>query len=524
VDHLTVAAGVPAPPFVPESLVALLARHDPARAEQVQRLRDEPPPDAVLVLGPAEQAVGRLAAALAARVPARLRCAPVGVSERHARIAETRAVVWVFDAAAMAPEAHCARLAALAGQVDEVHLVLAGTEPGRGGGAALAALRARLAEVAPRLAEAPVHLLADGPGRLAAALVRPAEYPGYRNALRVLETGLTEALARRLSRQRNAARREIATGEALGRNRDELAGEHREVVGEWPRRFRTDLGELRRRTSVELTGALRMLRDDAREQLNRADRADRARFPDQFGAAAGELARRVSEQIENLYETTPRPVDAARPAERATGASPPVPRIAPPARSGRSVFEDRMMLLVGASGGLGLGRLAMSSLDGVTSVFGAASMPLAVGLGVGVAWWLARARRAATERARLGQWVGDVLEQLRIGLEAIVTERALDAERRLGKALSRAVDERVALVSARLRENDRLARRAALRRAEFNGADSRSIDELRAASAALVRLLAVPITAPLAVPLAVPVAVPVAVPLAAPLAGSELAG
>ncbi|MDT7662619.1 MAG: hypothetical protein QOD04_2175, partial [Pseudonocardiales bacterium] len=85
------AAGVPAPPFVPVSLLELLARHDPARAEQVQRLRDEPPPDAVLVLGPAERAVGQLAAALAARVPARLRCAPVEVSDRHARIAETRA-------------------------------------------------------------------------------------------------------------------------------------------------------------------------------------------------------------------------------------------------------------------------------------------------------------------------------------------------------------------------------------------------------------------------------------------------
>jgi hypothetical protein len=157
------------------------------------------------------------------------------------------------------------------------------------------------------------------------------------------------------------------------------------------------------------------------------------------------------------------------------------------------VFEDRLMLVVGASGGLGLGRLAMSSLVEVTSVLGAAAMPVAVGLGVGAAWWLARARRAVAERARLAQWVGDVLEQLRIGLEATVTERALAAERWLGEALSRAVDERVALVSARLRENDRLARRAAVRRAEFNGTDSRGLDELRAAGAELVRLLTVPL-------------------------------
>jgi hypothetical protein len=274
------------------------------------------------------------------------------------------------------------------------------------------------------------------------------------------------------------------------------------------------LAELRGRTSLELTGALRILRDDAREQLNHADRAARARFPEQFGSAAGELARRVSEQIEDLYEITGQPVDGAPPGEPVARTGPPVPSIAPPVRSGRSVFEDRLMLVVGASGGLGLGRLAMSSLVEVTSVLGASAMPVAVGLGVGAAWWLARARRAVAERATLAQWVGDVLEQLRINLEATVTERALDAERWLGTALSRAVDERVALVSARLRENDRLARRAAVRRAEFNGADSRGVDELRAAGAELVRLLTAP----------APMAVPVVVPLAVPLAGSELAG
>jgi hypothetical protein len=174
------------------------------------------------------------------------------------------------------------------------------------------------------------------------------------------------------------------------------------------------------------------------------------------------------------------------------------------------------MLLVGASGGLGLGRMAMSSLVEVTSVLGASAMPVAVGLGVGAAWWLARARRAVTERARLGHWVSGVLEELRTGLEAMVTERALDAERTLGRAVSRAVDERVAVLSARLREHDRLARRAALQRAELSGADNRAIDELRSARAELVRLLAVPAPVPMAVPAAVPAAVPVA--------ESELAG
>jgi hypothetical protein len=125
-----------------------------------------------------------------------------------------------------------------------------------------------------------------------------------------------------------------------------------------------------------------------------------------------------------------------------------------------------------------------------------------------------------TERARLAQWVGGVLDELRIGLEAMVTERALAEERRLGRAVSRAVDERVAVLSARLREHERLARRAAVRRAELRSADNRSTDELRAAGAELVRLLAVPVPVPVPVPVAVPLGVPAAVPLAEP----ELAG
>ena len=97
----------PAPRTVPEPLVELLARHDPARAAQVRRRGDGPVPDTVLVLGTAEQAVGRLAAVLAGRVPALVRCAPVGeVPVREARIAETRAVVWVFDAHAPVPGTH----------------------------------------------------------------------------------------------------------------------------------------------------------------------------------------------------------------------------------------------------------------------------------------------------------------------------------------------------------------------------------------------------------------------------------
>jgi len=492
VDQLAVPS--PAPRTVPEPLVELLARHDPVRAAQVRRRGDGPAPDTVLVLGPAEEAVGRLAAALAGRVPALVRCAPVGeVSVREARIAETRAVVWVFDAHSPVPGTHWARLAELAGQVDEVHLALAGTEPGRDAGRRLGALRERLAEVLPRLADAPVHLLADGHGELVAALARPAEQPGYRNALRVLATGLAEALERRVERLRRARRRASAVDQAMLGQRDEVARGYRDVATEWPRLLRADVAQLRLATAAELSSALRRLRGDARGYLAKADREARARFPELFLAAAGTLRAGVHDRFDGLFGALIEP--ELEPGSRSwTGRS--TPALPPPDAPGRPPLEDRLVLLVGASGGLGglgLGRLALSSASAPSvpgSVWSAATLPAAVGLGVAGAWWLAKARRTMVDRARLGRWVVEVLEDLRIGLEAMLAERLLDAEHRLGLAVDRDVTERAADMSGELREHDRLARRLAAQRAQQTGLDSAAVAELKAARSGLLGLIA----------------------------------
>jgi hypothetical protein len=480
VDQLTVAAGVPAPYSVPESLVELLARHDPERAEQVRRLRGAPPPDAVLVLGGAERAVGRLTAALAAEVPARLRCAPAEVSARQARLAETGAAVWVFEAEALPPPAHWARLAALAGQVDEVHLAVAGIGPA--GAGLVNALRGRLAEVVPRLADAPLHPLADGPDRLVAVLARPADQPGYRNALRIVETGLAMAQGRREVRARHAARRELVTGRALDQEGAELTAGLRELAVE-SRRLRTDLAELRRASSVELAGALRTLRDDARLRLGQADRAGRASFPEQFRAAATELAGRVADRTEGRW------AGAARSIGGPGWPRPELPVVALPGRSNRFRLDERIMLLVGVSSVLGLGRQLLSSMAGAAWALGGVAVPAAVGVCVGVAWWLARSRRAAADRARLGRWTSEVLADLHTALEAMLTERALAAERQLVPLLDRQVEARRDALSAKRGEHDRLTRRVVARRAELSATDGQCLDELASARAELSGLL-----------------------------------
>jgi hypothetical protein len=490
------------PPAVPPALVELLARHDPERAARVRRLSEGPAPGTVLVLGPAEDAVGRLAAALAARLPTLVRCAPATRPVGAGPLADTRAVVWVFDGDAPMSPPLWARLVELAGQVDEVHLAQAGP---RGASGVRRALADRLADALPRLAGAPVHPAAGCPVALLAALDRPSGHAGYRNALRVLDTGLLEARARLQTRLRRAERRAALTDRELRRHRDELAIRVSQTR-EWPRRLRVDLGQVKLTATNELSSAVRQLRDEVRQHLAGAGREDRARFPHRFRAAAERLSDRVGRRFDELFEAVsmlvPPSVLSAAPGSAAavtpTGSPPSRPLGVPslmavPEPPDHRRLEDRLMPLLGASGGLGVGRLALTAASPgptASSTWSHAALPVAVGLGVGVGWWLARARRAAGERARLGRWAGEMLGELRLGWEAVLAERLLDAERRLTPPLDREVADRASQLADELREHDLLTRRVSARRSGHADADGAAVAELAAAHDKLVELLA----------------------------------
>ena len=138
--------------------------------------------------------------------------------------------------------------------------------------------------------------------------------------------------------------------------------------------------------------------------------------------------------------------------------------------------RDRLLVVAGASGGLGLSRLALLPLLAVpvAPVVGAALVPVSVGIGLGAAGWVARSRRRAADRAHARAWLAEALAQARADLDRVLADALIIAEREITLALDPALDRRARELDAALRGVGEQVRRVA---------DTRARDAARAARA-----------------------------------------
>jgi hypothetical protein len=132
-------------------------------------------------------------------------------------------------------------------------------------------------------------------------------------------------------------------------------------------------------------------------------------------------------------------------------------RMPEPPHSRSRGAEDGLMVVLGASAGFGIGRLAVAPLSLVPAA-DIASMPVALGLGGAVAWWFVRMRSLGADRVHVRAWASDALASMKSQLEQIVHARLVELETTLaGEAMASstrqavAVDQELALVEAELR-------------------------------------------------------------------------
>ncbi|MGK8511327.1 hypothetical protein ACRS5S_25990 [Nocardia asiatica] len=207
---------------------------------------------------------------------------------------------------------------------------------------------------------------------------------------------------------------------------------------------------------TDIGARVRALHAASRAELDRLRVADIGGYPARLQRAVTELTGGVDHLIDQrLAELSTRIAGTDRdiPLRRRD----PAPRVGPDPEPRHRGVEDHLMIALGASAGVGLGRLLVAPFSLVPAL-DVASVPVTLLLGGGAAAWVVRARGQLAERAHIRQWVADALVNVKAQLEQRVATALVEAETVLADHVVQAstarmveTDRRVARMEAELR-------------------------------------------------------------------------
>ncbi|WP_232839468.1 MULTISPECIES: hypothetical protein [Nocardia] len=321
----------------------------------------------------------------------------------------------------------------------------------RAGGDAALMDRSGLGALHTELTEASASASAPGDGRLAAldARVLAETRTRVQAQLETLRSG-AEPTRWRAERATLIASRDSGRATAMSTLRGQL------------HLARVDL-------MTEVGGQVRALHVAARAELDRQRQADLAHYPDRLQQVVTELTgvidigidRRLAELAAKVdadgVSTGDTPSGNVAPPHRRRDAA---PRVGPDPEPRHRGVEDHLMIALGASAGVGLGRLLVSPLA-LVSALDVASIPVTLALGALVAWWVVRTRRQVADRAHVRQWVADALVNVKAALEQRVATALVEAETELADRVVRASAARIIDTDRRVAELETRIRRAA---------------------------------------------------------------
>ncbi|RVW01351.1 coiled-coil domain-containing protein [Rhodococcus xishaensis] len=218
--------------------------------------------------------------------------------------------------------------------------------------------------------------------------------------------------------------------------------------------LRGDVQRVRVELLHEAANRSRSVAAAARLEIDRAGYGDLQAIPERMNDLADrtvtELDEIVARQLEEVVgQAGVRDMPPAASAPPEEGPAGPQPR--------HRGVEDRLMVVVGASAGVGIGRLATSPISMVPAL-DIATIPITLALGGAAAWWIARSRRLVAERAHVRQWASDTAGHLRSQLEQRVQRQILETEAQVSarilddsRAAALAVDEELARIDVEAR-------------------------------------------------------------------------
>lgn len=253
-----------------------------------------------------------------------------------------------------------------------------------------------------------------------------------------------EAAARTDAEELLAIRRRLLATRDRGRT-DRLAA------------VRAGLSRVRSQSSAELHAAVRDLAATAADRAPVADREYGTWVRTGWADLADRIRCRADERVDAVRATALVGLDA-EPAQDDPWPAVDLDTERPSNRARRAGAEDALLVVIGASTGLGVGRLVVAPMASVQTLQWI-SMPLALLLGVAVAAWVIRVRRTAVTRSERVARTAELLAEARTALDHQLALRVTAAETRIAGQIARAHERRSREVSAEITRLDDEIRR-----------------------------------------------------------------
>ncbi|MBB5154390.1 dynamin family protein [Saccharopolyspora phatthalungensis] len=402
--------------------------------------------------------------------------------------AAATALLFVVDASAPFTRGELDFLQKVGERVETVVFALAKTDQHRGWRQVLEADRKLLVEHAPRFADVPIfpvsarmrELAAKAPSEQAADVLREksgiaelgtelerliggrSAMLGEANTMRALSTVLSELVAK-LEAEKRALTVGEDEAESLRARRDELSTARRSSTRGWQVKLRGEIQRTRVETSHEVTRQVREVQNWFRRAIDGADRHQLGELPRQVDVALQMASTRVAAMLSARLATvaeqslkelfSAEELDVIR-SQFARGVQAPIALRPPDKRP--PTAEDKLLVFMGVSGGLGVGRAAAMPLAGLgIAALNPVVLPVTIVLGLGAGWWMARTRKHAADKQHLKQWLTEAIADARSALDQLVAEQLIEAEQQLSLALDDALTRRIEAIEGELREVDK---------------------------------------------------------------------
>ncbi|SDX28793.1 Dynamin family protein [Amycolatopsis xylanica] len=425
-----------------------------------------------------------------------------GLDSMHGELAmeaasSATALLFVVDASAPFTSTELQFLSKVGDRVETVLFALSKTDAFRGWREVLEADKQLLAEHAPRFADATFYpvsarmfeMAGKAPNEQAAGMLREksgiaalqgalqemlvgrSAMLGEANTMRALSSALAEQKAKLQAESRALSAGE-AEAEQLRERREQLMAERRTSTRGWQLKLRGEVQRTRVEIGHESSRQMRDAQTHFRQVIEAAKRDDLAALPQQVDIALQTTSQRVSmllaqrlNQVTNVSLSelfSPEELDVIR-AQFARAGGPPV--VLRPPEKKPPTAEDKLLVFMGISGGLGAGKVAALPLAGV-AILNPVILPATIVIGLGAGWWMARTRKHAADKQHMKQWLVEAIADARSTLDQLVAEQLIEAEQQLTMALDEALSRRIDAIEAEMKEVDKTIKMGAQERAK----------------------------------------------------------